>query len=91
DFYFDLEKTLELFEDVQIHFPNNLKKSYEDLISVNEEMTKGRNSRLIKSKKEISTYRVKVEGELDFEREKQQKLSQLLLQKDAFKKYKELQ
>ncbi|MFM9500670.1 hypothetical protein ACKI1Q_44800, partial [Streptomyces galilaeus] len=35
--------------------------------------------------------RVKVEGELDFEREKQQKLSQLLLQKDAFKKYKELQ
>ncbi|WP_411061881.1 DUF2326 domain-containing protein [Vibrio chagasii] len=91
DFYFDLEKTLELFEDVQIHFPNNLKKSYEDLISVNEEMTKGRNSRLIKSKKEISTHRVKVESELDCEREKQQKLSQLLLQKDAFKKYKELQ
>ncbi len=91
DFYFDLEKTLELFEDVKIHFPDNLKKSYEDLISVNEEMTKGRNSRLIKSKKEISTYRVKLEDELNSEREKQQKLSQLLLQKDAFKKYKDLQ
>ncbi|EMK6582451.1 DUF2326 domain-containing protein [Vibrio parahaemolyticus] len=91
DFYFDLEKTLELFEEVKIHFPEGLKRSYEDLISVNEEMTKGRKSRLIQSKKEIASYRVTLEGELNSEREKQQKLSQLLLQKDVFKKYKELQ
>ncbi|HCG8289267.1 TPA: DUF2326 domain-containing protein [Vibrio parahaemolyticus] len=91
DFYFDLEKTLELFEEVKIHFPEGLKRSYEDLISVNEEMTKGRKSRLIQSKKEIVSYRVTLEGELNSEREKQQKLSQLLLQKDVFKKYKELQ
>ncbi|TOK12015.1 DUF2326 domain-containing protein [Vibrio parahaemolyticus] len=91
DFYFDLEKTLSLFNEVKIYFPEQLKRSYDELINVNKEMTLGRKERLNKSRDELYNDRDIIESKLSESRDEQRKLSQILLQKDAFKKYKSLQ
>ncbi|MBE4054064.1 hypothetical protein HJ117_02475 [Vibrio parahaemolyticus] len=86
DFYFDLEKTLSLFNEVEIYFPEQLKRSYDELINVNKEMTLGRKERLNKSRDELYNDRDIIESKLSESRDEQRKLSQILLQKDAFKK-----
>ncbi|EKB1967178.1 DUF2326 domain-containing protein [Vibrio parahaemolyticus] len=91
DFYFDLEKTLSLFNEVEIYFPEQLKRSYDELININKEMTLGRKERLNKSRDDLYNDRDILESKLSESRDEQRKLSQLLLQKDTFKKYKSLQ
>jgi uncharacterized protein YydD (DUF2326 family) len=91
EFSFDLEKVVSLFEEVEIYFPKELKKSYDELIELNTVMSTGRKKRLITTRIKIITEKETVNIELDQQREKQQKLTSILLQKDAFQKYKELQ
>jgi uncharacterized protein YydD (DUF2326 family) len=91
EFTFELNKVVSLFEEVGIYFPEQLNKSYDDLIKVNTEMSSGRKSRLKETKKSILLERDTLNIELDVNRKRQQELSQILLQKDAFEKYKLLQ
>jgi uncharacterized protein YydD (DUF2326 family) len=90
-FNFDLEKVLELFEDVQIYFPEKLSHPYEELIQLNKEMSTGRKKRLKASKIRLQDERVELNEALGLYRKKQQELTSILLQKDAFEKYKQLQ
>lgn len=46
EFSFDLEKVKNLFDEVEIHFPQQLSKSYEQLIDFNHQITKERNSQI---------------------------------------------
>jgi len=91
EFTFELDKVVSLFEEVGIYFPEQLNKSYEDLIKINTEMSSGRKNRLKDTKKSILLERDDLNIELDTHRKRQQELSQLLLKKDAFEKYKLLQ
>ena len=91
EFSFDLEKVLELFNEVEIHFPKQLSHSYEELIELNTQMSEGRKSRLKTAKKKLIEDRKITEGELKSSTEKQKELAGLLLQKDAFSKYKIMQ
>ncbi len=91
EFSFEMDKVLNLFEEVDIYFPKSLTKSYEDLISLNESMSIGRKKRIVNTKRKILKEREKLTGTLDIERSKQQELTAVLLQKDAFEKYKQLQ
>jgi uncharacterized protein YydD (DUF2326 family) len=91
EFTFEMEKVLTLFEEVEIYFPENLTKSYEDLIRINQEMSVGRKERLVKTKRNILKERDDISQKLGAQRSRQQALTAVLLQKDAFEKYKKLQ
>jgi uncharacterized protein YydD (DUF2326 family) len=55
EFSFDLKKTQSLFEEVELFFPEQLSKSYEQLINFNSQITKERNEQIretLKVKKE---------------------------------------
>ncbi|MDE3273085.1 DUF2326 domain-containing protein [Pseudoalteromonas sp. G4] len=91
EFSFEMEKVLSLFEEVEIYFPESLTKSYEDLIRVNKEMSVDRKERLVQTKRTIIKERDDISKRLSSERERQQELTTVLLQKDAFEKYKKLQ
>jgi uncharacterized protein YydD (DUF2326 family) len=91
EFTFEMNKVLSLFEEVQIYFPEDLTKSYEDLIRINQDMSIGRKERLVKTKRSILSERNETSKKLSAERARQQELTAVLLQKDAFEKYKKLQ
>jgi len=91
EFTFDLDKIDELFEEVQLHMPESLMKSYEELIELNKQMTVGRKKRLKKAKKNIEAKKEKLEVSLDELNETLSKLSKALLEVDAFAKYKSVQ
>lgn len=91
DFDYDIEQVKELFEAIQINLPDQLVKTFEDLVSLNKKMTHGRKEHLLKAKEKLL---IKL-SELDIVRSeldaKQEELSLLLLEKESFKKYKLLQ
>ncbi|MBE7214707.1 DUF2326 domain-containing protein [Shewanella benthica] len=91
EFSFDLDKVVELFGEVKIHFPDQLTHSYEELIALNTQMSVGRKSRLKTAKKRLLEDRGSTVLSLDAATEKQKYLAGLLLQKDAFSKYKLMQ
>ncbi|MGL5527971.1 MAG: DUF2326 domain-containing protein [Plesiomonas shigelloides] len=91
EFSFEMDKVISLFEEVSIYFPDALVKSYDELIDVNKEMSIGRRERLLKTKRSILSERHDLNSKLDVAREKQRALTLLLLQKDAFEKYKGMQ
>lgn len=46
EFSFDIKRVKSIFEDVQIHFPEELSKSYEQLIDFNHQITQERNTQI---------------------------------------------
>jgi len=88
---FDLSKVTELFTEVKIHFPEQLKKSYQDLINLNTQMSEGRNLRLNEVKEKLLNERINTTKQLSIATEEQKKLANILLQKDAFAKFKIMQ
>ena len=46
EFAFDLDKVSRLFAQVQIHFPEQLAKSYDDLVQFNHQITQERNEQI---------------------------------------------
>ena len=91
EFSFEMDKVLNLFEEVGIYFPDSLTRSYDELIKLNESMSIGRKKRLINTKRNILNEREDISEKLNVQRTRQQELTALLLQKDAFEKYKQLQ
>ena len=87
-FEFDLDKIRQLFEQVQIYFPKQLNTGYEDLVKLNEEMSSGRKVRLKKTKKQLLEKHKKVTSDLEEQNTLQQKLTKMLLQRDAVEKFK---
>lgn len=91
EFSFDLGKVVELFNEVKIHFPDKLLHSYQDLINLNTQMSEGRKIRLKSAKQKLLEERENTEEALNIATEKQKELASILLQKDAFSKYKIMQ
>ena len=91
EFSFEMDKLLELYEEVGVHFSDGLVESYENLIALNEQMSSGRNDRLKKARLQLHGDRAKAIEQLDSFESKQRELSALLLEKDAFDKYKKAQ
>lgn len=91
DFSFDLEKVEELFNEVSINFPEQLRRSYNDLVSLNQQMSEGRKERLLAARKKLFSERDKVEIQINELAKEQSSLATALVQKDAFAKYKQMQ
>ncbi|MBA3010038.1 MAG: DUF2326 domain-containing protein [Desulfobacula sp.] len=91
EFNFDLDKILEIYNEIEFHMPEKLIKSYKELIQLNEQMTDGRKKRLKKVKKDLLSKREKISSELNGLNETLSKLSKMLLEEKVFDKYKSLQ
>ncbi len=88
---FDLAETEEIFNDVKIYFPKELKKDYQDLIKFNEELFTERKQHLVERLKEVKKDYKEVDSELVELNNKQSKLLAILQDKDTFKKFKKYQ
>lgn len=75
EFSFDLEKVKNLFEEVEIHFPQQLSKSYEQLIDFNHKITQERNSQI----------RQTIDEKKQQEKDINARLSELSSRKKAFR------
>lgn len=91
DFSFDIEKVEELFTEVRINFPEQLKSSYSDLIRLNQQMSEGRKERLLAARKKLLSEREKIEAQINALAREQSALATALIQKDAFVKFKQMQ
>lgn len=88
---FDLDDVSEIFAEAKLHFPDQLKRRYEDLVEFKSKVTKERNSALRSRRKALAEQLAKVEtskSELDSRREVQLRI---LRNTDTFDKFKGLQ
>ncbi|MBX7174392.1 MAG: DUF2326 domain-containing protein [Pyrinomonadaceae bacterium] len=88
---FDIDKIQKLFKEVQVELPDNLVKSYEDLIKFNERISVGREKRLQELKTELISERNDLEKliqELDADRTS---ALAFLQEKKTFEKFKRQQ
>ena len=91
EFNFDLKKVRELFSEIQIHFPEYLVHSYNELIELNKQMTIGRKGRLKRTRKKLVADQEEIQSRLNELNETQKELSLLLIEKSLFDKFKNLQ
>jgi len=87
----DVSKLKELFNEVQLYFPNELRKQYDDLERFNRSISEERLKYLSENLKELNEEFNSVNNEIEsLENEKSEKLS-FLTEKDSYSKFKTYQ
>ena len=88
---FDIRDVQEIFDEVKMHFPEDLRRKYEDLVTFNRKVTNERNLELRKRQAQLASEEERLRQEkLGLDRERQRHLG-LLRNTDAFSKFKQLQ
>jgi|TARA_Y100001970_G_scaffold86789_1_gene109463 uncharacterized protein YydD (DUF2326 family) len=87
-FDYDVELIKELYDSIEVNLPQHLIKSFEDLVQLNKKMTSGREEQLRDAKEELSFRLAALTKKRSELNERQEYLSSLLVEKEAFKKYK---
>jgi uncharacterized protein YydD (DUF2326 family) len=88
---FDLREVAEIFREVNLHFPDQLKHKYEELVTFNRKVTNERNHELRKHQTQLTAEEeelISVKRELESRREETLKTLQGT---DTFEKFKRLQ
>jgi len=88
---FDLNDVKSIFEEVEIHFPEQLSRDYEQLVAFNRKITRERNTALRRQRKNLEEHRLGLaerKRQLDAERSHRLRFMQAT---DTFEKFKELQ
>jgi uncharacterized protein YydD (DUF2326 family) len=88
---FDLNEVKEIFEETQIHFPNNLERKYADLVKFNENISAERNKRLKERLQALKQGQDSVYAQLRELNSKREDLLRILRGEDTFDKFKLLQ
>ena len=84
---YSIEDTLEIYRQVGIYFPDNLVKSYEELIEFNKKISDERMRYLIKSKNEKEVKLNEIEKDLKEQNAKRVNLLSVLKGTNTFNKY----
>ncbi|TYB30726.1 MAG: DUF2326 domain-containing protein [Candidatus Mcinerneyibacterium aminivorans] len=88
---FNIDRINKLFEEVNVHFPDQLKKSYDELVDFNRKITEERsnflNQNLERKKKELK----EVLSRLEQLNNKRNEILSVLKEKDSFAKFKKYQ
>ena len=85
---FDINSTEKIFKEVNIYFTEQLKKSYEDLIKFNTQITTERNKHIKSTLLDKESLLEEVKKELSILNSRRQQILSLLKETDTFKKYK---
>lgn len=91
EFDYDISDIQEIFKSIEIALPEYLIKTYDELVELNKNMGKDREKHLLNAK---TTLKQKLNSLINDKEElsaKQEELSQLLLDKEAFRKFQNLQ
>lgn len=88
---FDLQNVKDLYESIKVNLPDQLVKSYDDLVALNVQMTKGRKEQLLKAKDRLKNKLFECDAKREELSARQEELSSILIEKESFKKYKLLQ
>lgn len=86
-FSFDLNKTKALFEEVGLYFPDQLSKSYEQLVHFNHQITEERNQQIIETLKEKKEEERKINTQLIALNKQKEQHRDLIQDTSLFKKY----
>ncbi len=88
---FDLKEITQVFEETKLHFPDALRRKYEELIAFNKKVTHERDVALRSRRKELETRAEKLEARrVKLDADRQRSLS-TLRNTDTFAKFKDLQ
>lgn len=85
---FDLNSTERIFKEVEIYFTDQLKKSYEELVNFNTQITTERNKHIKSTLLNKEYQLIEVKKELESLNSKREEILALLKETDTFKKYK---
>lgn len=87
----DSDNITSLFQEVNLYYPQQLKKKYEDLIEFQRAITSERIKYLSKNLQKCNTEKLQLDREIEGLEEKKSDLLSLLTQKDSYSKFKEYQ
>ncbi len=88
---FDLNDVKSIFEEVELHFPKQLLRDYEQLVAFNRKITRERNTTLRKQRKNLEDRRLELsERKRELDARRSHRL-QFMRATDTFEKFKELQ
>ena len=88
---FETEQLKQIYEEVKIHFPDNLAHSFEDIQKFNVQVTKERNQYLQEQSNEIEKELRSVRSKLQELDKKRNEALSVLQDRDSFHKFKEYQ
>jgi uncharacterized protein YydD (DUF2326 family) len=86
-FSFDLEKVRKLFQEVSLHFPESLNKSYEQLMEFNTKITQERNLQIRQTLEEKKQERKRIDAQLFDLNQKREAYRDVIQDTTLFKKY----
>ena len=88
---FDLDDVTQIFDETKLHFPDALRKSYEELVAFNKKVTQERNQALRARRKELTVSEAHLaQRKTDLDQKRVDQLA-VLRGTDTFNKFKELQ
>lgn len=87
DFSFDLKRVKRLFEEVNLHFPKQLARSYEQLQAFNQKITQERNAQIRETLQEKKSIEKELNVQLKVLNKKKEKYRAVIQDTSLFKKY----
>lgn len=87
NFDYDTSQIKELFDSITVHLPDLLVKQFDDLVELNKKMTHGRKEHLENAKEKLLIRFSVLSNSRTELNDRQKELSNLLVEKEAFKKY----
>jgi uncharacterized protein YydD (DUF2326 family) len=87
EFSFDIKKIKNIFDEVDLYFPDKLTKSYEQLIDFNHQITQERNSQIRQTLSEKLQEEKEISGRLIGLNKKREQFRELIQDTSLFKKY----
>jgi uncharacterized protein YydD (DUF2326 family) len=88
---FDIKKVNDLFNEMELLFPEDLKKDYDALIKFNNDITEERNKFLVQNLVQLKDKLQEVNNNLIIENNRRNEILSVLKEKDSFAKFKKYQ
>ncbi len=88
---FKIDYVKKIFEEVGIHLKDSIVKDYKSLENFNNQLTKDRQSRLLKQKKLVEYRILQFKNQINKLNQERKVKLELIREKDTFKKYKQMQ
>jgi uncharacterized protein YydD (DUF2326 family) len=88
---FDLKRIAQIFSESEVLLPDNVKRSYDDLLGFNKRLTQDRNAVLRARKKELEGLELSLQHEQEELSERRRGYLEIVRGADSFRKYKALQ
>jgi len=87
----NLNELIRIYKEVEIYFPDNLMRNYQQLLNFNESITQERNKFLKENLQQLKEEQQSVNNELRVLENRKEEMLSYLTEKDSYAKFKEIQ